>query len=79
MDGHDRRNYAPEEALREVEVRRLRSLVAAAAEELRALHAPEFVLVNPSGVVWIEEHSIGGVVDGTINYRRFEYRRGHRR
>jgi hypothetical protein len=72
MDSDERMNYAPEEVLRDVERRRLRSLVAAAADDLYALHAPEFVLVNPSGVVWTKEHYIGGVVDGTINYRRFE-------
>jgi hypothetical protein len=72
MDGDDRVTYAPEEGLREVERRRLRSLVAAAADDLYELHAQEFVLVTPSGVVWTKEHYIGGVVDGTINYRRFE-------
>jgi uncharacterized protein DUF4440 len=65
-------NYTAEEALREVERRRLRSLVAAAVDDLDALHSPEFVLVTPSGVTWTREHYISGVLDGTINYRRFE-------
>ncbi len=72
MDGDDRKNYAAKEVLREVERRRLRSLVEVAVDDLYALHAPEFVLVTPSGVVWNREHYVGGVVDGTINYRRFE-------
>ncbi len=72
MGRDDRVNDAPEEALREVERRRLRALVAVTVDDLYALHAPEFVLVTPSGVAWTKEHYVGGVVAGTINYRRFE-------
>jgi len=58
--------------LRALEVKRLRALVDTDAEVLDALHAPEFVLVNPSGGVWSKARYIGGVLSGEINYRRFD-------
>ena len=58
--------------LRELERRRLRSLVEvdlAAAEEL---HTPDFELVNPGGSTWSREKYLGGIASGDIDYRRFE-------
>ncbi len=36
------------------------------------LHAPDFLLVHPGGGVWDRTDYLGGVADGTIDYRRFE-------
>jgi hypothetical protein len=60
------------DTLRTLEARRLRALVEADAEVLDALHAAEFVLVNPSGGVWSKARYLGGVLSGEINYRRFD-------
>jgi len=68
----DREASTPEDELREVELRRLRALVQASEAELEALHSPEFLLVNPSGTVWSRAFYLGGVVAGTIDYRRFD-------
>ena len=51
---------------------RLRTLVEARVAEADALHAPDFVLVNPSGNVWSREKYLGGIADGRIDYRRFD-------
>jgi hypothetical protein len=59
------------ETLRVLEGRRLRALVEADATVLEAVHAAEFVLVNPSGGVWSKARYIGGVLTGEINYRKF--------
>lgn len=56
----------------DIEHRRLRSLVLADRAGLDAIHAPEFVLVHPSGGVWSKEQYIGGIVSRRITYRRFE-------
>lgn len=58
--------------LADIERRRLRALVEARVADADALHAPDFQLVNPSGGVWSREKYLGGIADGTINYRRFE-------
>ena len=63
---------SPAADLRELEIRRLRALVDADATVLDALHAPGFVLVNPSGEAWSRARYLGGVVAGDIDYRRFE-------
>jgi hypothetical protein len=47
-------------------------VVAGQAAVLDALHAPGFVLCTPSGTVWTRQHYLDGLIDGTINYRRFE-------
>ncbi|MDG6106181.1 nuclear transport factor 2 family protein [Dactylosporangium aurantiacum] len=59
------------EALRALEAARLRALVDADAEFLDAVHAPEFVLVNPGGGAWSKDQYVGGVLSGEIDYRRF--------
>jgi len=58
--------------LRNLEARRLRALVEVDAVALEALHAPEFVLINPSGDAWSRARYLGGVVSGDIDYRRFD-------
>ncbi|WP_250008144.1 nuclear transport factor 2 family protein [Actinoplanes sp. M2I2] len=58
--------------LADLEKRRLRALVDADAATLEALHAPEFVLIHPGGGAWSRSTYLGGVRNGTIDYRRFE-------
>lgn len=58
--------------LRELEAQRLAAAVAGNAEVLDALHASSFVLCTPSGDVWSRQYYLDGLVDGTINYLRFE-------
>jgi ketosteroid isomerase-like protein len=58
--------------LAELERRRLRALVEVRVEDAEALHAPDFVLVNPSGVAWSRARYLGGIASGAIDYRRFE-------
>lgn len=60
------------QTLKILEARRLRALAEADANVLEAVHASEFVLVNPSGGVWSKARYIGGVLSGEINYRRFD-------
>jgi hypothetical protein len=58
--------------LRELETRRLAAIVAGDAEVLRAVHAPDFQLCTPTGTVWTRQHYLDGLIDGTIDYHRFE-------
>lgn len=60
------------EMLKDLELRRLRALVEADAAAPGALHASDFVLVNPSGGAWSKERYIGGILSGEIDYRRFD-------
>ena len=50
----------------------LHRAVAGNADVLDALHAPGFLLCTPSGTVWTRQQYPDGLIDGTINYRRFE-------
>jgi hypothetical protein len=61
-----------EEELRNLERRRLRSLVEVRVEEADALHAPDFQLVHPGGGVWSKQQYLEGIATGRIEYRRFE-------
>lgn len=54
------------------ELRRLAALVAADSALLDDLHADDFVLVNPGGGEWSRAFYLGGIADGSIDYRRFE-------
>lgn len=54
------------------ERRRLAALVAADSVLLDELHAADFVLVNPGGGEWDRAFYLGGIADGSIDYRRFE-------
>jgi len=58
--------------LRELERRRLRSLVEVDLAAAEALHAPDFELVNPGGSTWSREKYLGGIASGNIDYRRFD-------
>ncbi|MDI1463141.1 nuclear transport factor 2 family protein [Catellatospora sp. KI3] len=58
--------------LAEQELLRLAALVAADTALLDELHADDFILVNPGGGVWDRAFYLGGVTDGSIDYRRFE-------
>lgn len=62
----------PASQLADIERFRLRTLVEARVTEADALHAADFVLVNPSGNVWSREKYLGGIADGRIDYRRFD-------
>ncbi len=59
-------------ALRDLERKRLRALVAADEVTLEALHAPEFVLIHPGGGAWPRGRYLNDVLTGAVNYRRFE-------
>lgn len=56
----------------DVERARLRAVIGGDREALEALHHPDFVLCTPSGVVWDRATYLGGLVDGSIRYSRFE-------
>lgn len=58
--------------LADLERRRLRCLVEARTDEADGLHAPDFTVVTPSGGVWTKAQYLGGIADGSIDYRRFE-------
>ena len=58
--------------LDEQERRRLAALVTADTALLDDLHADDFVLVNPGGGEWDKTFYLGGIADGSIDYRRFE-------
>lgn len=60
------------DALRELERTRLRALVAADLAVSDPLHADDFRIATPSGVVWTKDEYLGGIGDGRIDYRRFE-------
>src|SRR4051794_40106471 len=62
----------PAAELRDIERRRLRSLVEVRVDEADALHADDFELVPPSGGVWSKDDSLGGIASGDIDYRRFD-------
>ncbi|WP_158220625.1 nuclear transport factor 2 family protein [Kineosporia sp. A_224] len=58
--------------LADLERERLRCLVEARSDDADSLHAPDFQIVTPSGGVWNKEQYLGGIADGSIDYRRFE-------
>ena len=60
------------ERLREIERARLAAAVAGDREVLERLHAPSFLLCTPSGDVWNRARYLEGLVDGSIDYVRFE-------
>lgn len=63
---------AESDRFRDLETRRLAAVVAGNAEVLNELHASNFVLCTPSGDVWSRRHYLDGLVDGSIDYLRFE-------
>jgi len=58
--------------LGQVERQRLRAIVDADPAMLEKVHARDFLLCTPSGIVWDRAHYLSGLVDGTIRYLRFE-------
>ena len=56
----------------ETEHRRLRALVTPDVDLAMRLHTPDFLLVHPGGGVWDRSDYLGGIADGSIDYRRFE-------
>ncbi|WP_344182496.1 nuclear transport factor 2 family protein [Kribbella lupini] len=58
--------------LREIERERLRALVAADLAVAMPLHAEDFRIATPSGLVWTKDEYLGGIGNGQIDYRRFE-------
>jgi hypothetical protein len=58
--------------LRDLERTRLSHLVARRIPEADAIHAPDFVIVTPSGHAWTKAEYLGGIESGEILYRRFE-------
>lgn len=66
-------NLAEEaEAIRQTELRRLRSLVDADMEVARSLHAEAFQLVNPSGGVLTKDQYLGAIAAGAVDYLVWE-------
>lgn len=55
-----------------IERDRLRSLVEVRIADADALHAPDFVLVTPSGHCWSRDQYLGDIASGRVDYRRFE-------
>jgi len=60
------------EDLRANELRRLRALVDADVQATRALHAPDFQLVDPRGGVHGLDEYLAGLAAGAVEYRRFD-------
>jgi len=58
--------------LDEQERGRLAALVSVDIALLDDLHADDFILVNPGGGEWDKTFYLGGIADGSIDYRRFE-------
>lgn len=59
-------------ALEALERERLRAIVAVDEETFWSLHDPEFVLCSPGGTIWNRSTYVGGLIDGSISYSRFE-------
>jgi ketosteroid isomerase-like protein len=60
------------ETLRALERARLSHLVECRVAEADAIHAPDFVIVTPSGHAWSKAEYLGGIEFGETDYRRFE-------
>ena len=60
------------ELLRATERERLRALGAADLEVANRLHAADFQLITPSGLVLSKEQYLGGIASGHFNYRVWE-------
>lgn len=55
-----------------LERRWLAAIVTADRDDLELLHGPGFVLCTPSGGIWDRARYVGGLLDGSIDYRTFE-------
>lgn len=63
---------AEAEQLRATERERLRALVTADLDAAERLHAADFQLINPAGVVLSREQYLGWIASGEIDYRVWE-------
>ena len=63
---------AESDRLRDLERARLTAAVAGDRDVLERLHAPGFLLCTPSGTIWNRQRYLEGLVDGSIDYARFE-------
>lgn len=63
---------AEADAIRATERQRLRALVAADVTTARRLHADDFQLINPLGLVLTKEAYIGGIASGFLDYLVWE-------
>ena len=61
-----------EDELREVERRRLRSLLDRDMPTAESLHAPDYELITPGGVTYDRDGYLGGVARGELAYEVFE-------
>jgi Domain of unknown function (DUF4440) len=61
-----------EEALRQAERRRLRSLVVPDLAAAEGLHADDFELITPGGATMSKREYLDGIASGELNYSVFE-------
>ena len=57
---------------RELERRRLRSLVEVDLDVARSLHAPDYQLVTPGGATYTRDEYLGEIASGALGYDVFE-------
>lgn len=62
----------PADLLRVTERARLRALVDGDMATAEALHADDYQLITPGGATLSKSEYLGGIVDGSLRYRRFE-------
>jgi hypothetical protein len=60
------------EEIRRTERERLRSLVEANLAVARRLHADDFELINPAGVLLSKEQYLGSIESGLLDYRAWD-------
>ena len=60
------------DVLRALERARLRALVDADLEAADALHAEDYQLITPGGAALTKSEYLGGIADGSLDYRTFE-------
>jgi hypothetical protein len=58
--------------LRDLERARLHALVDADLATADALHAADYQLITPGGAALTKSEYLGGIADGTLDYRTFE-------
>lgn len=63
---------ATADLIRTIERERLRSLVEGDLTVAEQLHANDFQLINPIGMILSKEQYLGGIASGYFNYRVFE-------
>jgi hypothetical protein len=61
-----------EGTLREIERRRLLSLVAADLDVAEALHADDYELISPTGSTYSKREYLDGIASGDLRYQVFE-------